>query len=157
VAEAVILLGSNIDPAINIRRGAKILSERLPVIKSSLVWSTPSIGTNGPDFYNAAIMCLTDTNADDLKFAILRPIEEELGRVRTSDKYASRTLDLDVVILNGIVLDPRLWDTAFIFLPVSELEPDLIKPGSEINLAQMAIKKAPESGARIIENFPLFE
>jgi 2-amino-4-hydroxy-6-hydroxymethyldihydropteridine diphosphokinase len=157
VAEAVILLGSNIDPAVNIRRGARILSERLPVIKSSLVWSTPSIGMDGPDFYNAAVICLTETNADDLKFKILRPIEEELGRVRTSDKYASRTLDLDVIILNGIVLEPRLWDTAFIFLPVSGLVPDLIKPGSDINLAELAIKKAPGSGARIIENFPLFE
>jgi len=157
VAKAVILLGSNIDPAVNIRRGAKILSERLPVVESSSVWLTPSIGMDGPDFYNAAVICLTETNADDLKFTILRPIEELLGRVRTANKYAPRSLDLDVVILNGTVLEPRLWDTAFILLPVSELKPDLIKPGTKINLAQLAIKMAPGSGAKKIENFPLFE
>jgi len=157
VAKAVILLGSNIDPAVNIRRGAKILSERLPVAKSSSVWLTPSIGMDGPDFYNAAVICLTETNADDLKFSILRPIEELLGRVRTANKYAPRSVDLDVIILNGTVLEPRLWDTAFILLPVSELEPDLIKPGSDANLAQLAIKMAPGSGANKIENFPLFE
>jgi len=157
VAKAVILLGSNIDPAVNIRRGAKILSERLPVVESSSVWLTPSIGMDGPDFYNAAVICLTETNADDLKFTILRPIEELLGRMRTANKYAPRSLDLDVVILNGTVLEPRLWDTAFILLPVSELEPDLIKPGTETNLAQLAKKLAPGSGANKIEKFSLFE
>lgn len=156
MAEVVILLGSNIDPADNIRRGAVALSEQLVVVKSSSVWLTPAIGTSGPDFYNAAVNCETDISADELKFNILRPIEEKLGRVRTSNKYAPRTLDLDVILLDGAVIEPRLWDTAFILLPVSELMPDLAHPVTGMQLSALANKMAPGSGAIRIENFSLF-
>ena len=157
MTEVIILLGSNIDPAENIRRGALALAEQLPVIRSSSVWLTPSIGMIGPDFYNAAIVCDTDQSADILKFSLLRPIEERLGRVRTSNKYAPRTLDLDVVLIGKEVLEPRLWDTAFILLPVSELVPDLPHPGTGMSLSMLAKKLAPGSGAKKIEDFPLFE
>lgn len=156
MAEVVILLGSNIDPAENIRRGALALSEQLPVIRSSSVWLTPAIGTIGPDFYNAAVICVTNLSADDLKFKVLRPVEEKLGRIRTTNKYAPRTLDLDAILLDGVVLEPRLWDTAFILLPVSELMPDLVHPVTGKPLSILAEKMAPGSGAMQIEDFPLF-
>jgi 2-amino-4-hydroxy-6-hydroxymethyldihydropteridine diphosphokinase len=157
MGEVIILLGSNIDPAVNIRRGALALASTLDVIQSSSVWLTPAIGIDGPDFYNAAVLCSTSLYAEDLKFSLLRPIEERLGRVRTSNKYAPRTLDLDAIFLDGTVLEPRLWDTAFILLPVAELTPDLTHPVTGYNLAELAEKLAPSSGARRLENFPLFE
>jgi 2-amino-4-hydroxy-6-hydroxymethyldihydropteridine diphosphokinase len=157
VGEGIILLGSNIDPAVNIRRGALALASELPVIRSSSVWLTPAIGTDGPDFYNAAVLCNSPLNAEDLKFNLLRPIEERLGRVRTSNKYAPRTLDLDAILLDGTILEPRLWDTAFILLPVAELLPAFAQPVTRISLSELAKKMAPGSGARQIENFPLFE
>lgn len=157
MADVIILLGSNINPAVNIRLGALALAAKLPVTKSSSVWLTPSIGVDGPDFYNAAVTCRTDMTAENLKYSLLRPVEEQLGRVRTSDKYARRTLDLDAIILDGCVLEPRLWDTAFILLPVSELVPDLDQPSTGLSLSVLAKKMAPKSGARRIENFPLFE
>ncbi len=157
MAEVIILLGSNIDPAENIRRGALALLEQLSVIRSSSVWLTPAVGTRGPDFYNAAAICETNLSADDLKFRVLRPVEEKLGRIRTSNKYAPRTLDLDAILLDGVILEPRLWDTAFILLPVSELMPDLVHPVTGTPLSLLAEKMAPGSGAIRIENFPLFE
>lgn len=157
MGEVIILLGSNIDPAVNIRRGALALASELPVIRPSSVWLTPAIGTDGPDFYNAAVLCNTSLNTEDLKFNLLRPIEERLGRIRTFNKYASRTLDLDVILLDEIVLEPRLWDTAFILLPVAELVPDLSHPVTGLSLARLAEKLAPGSGARRMENFSLFE
>lgn len=157
MAEVIILLGSNIEPAINIRLGAARLAELLPVKKFSSVWLTPPVGTDGPDFYNAAVLCDTELTDEDLKFTVLRPIEEKLGRVRTADKYAPRALDLDAIVLNNRVLEPRLWDTAFILLPVSELAPDLIHPDSGLTLRELAIKKAPGSGANRLVDFSLFE
>jgi 2-amino-4-hydroxy-6-hydroxymethyldihydropteridine diphosphokinase len=157
MGDVIILLGSNIDPAVNIRRGALALARELPVIRSSSVWLTPAIGTDGPDFYNAAVICDTSLNSDDLKFRLLRPIEKQLGRVRTSNKYAPRTLDLDAILLDGTVLEPRIWDTAFILLPVAELVPDLTHPVTGLSLAVLAEKLAPESGARRLVDFSLFE
>ncbi len=156
MTEVVILLGSNINPAENIRRGAIELCKQIPVLRSSSVWLTPAIGASGPDFYNAAVLCETDQTADYLKFNLLRPIEEKLGRVRTSNKFAPRTLDLDVIMSGSSVLEPRLWETAFMLLPVSELIPDFSHPTSGESLSVLAKKMAPGSGAIRIENFPLF-
>ncbi len=154
--EVIILLGSNIDPAENIRRGAHLLSKRLPILRASSVWLTLAVGTNGPDFYNAAVLCQTNATEDILKHEILRPLETSLGRVRTSNKYAPRTLDMDMIILDGIVLDVRLWNTAFIMLPVAELEPALTSPLTGEPLGDLARKIEPASGARRLVDFPLF-
>jgi 2-amino-4-hydroxy-6-hydroxymethyldihydropteridine diphosphokinase len=156
MTEVIILLGSNINPAVNIRLGAITLAEHLPILRSSSVWLTPAVGADGPDFYNAAVACQTDMTADKLKYSLLRPIEEQLGRVRTSNKYAPRTMDLDAIILDGTILEPRLWETAFILLPVSELVPSLKHPGSGLSLAMLAEKMTPDSGAICMADFLLF-
>lgn len=156
MGEVIILLGSNIEPAMNIRWGALNLASKLTLRQTSSVWLTPAIGTTGPDFYNAAVRCTTDLDKDSLKFSILRPIEEKMGRVRTLDKYAPRAMDLDAIILNGIVLEPRVWDTAFILLPVAELLPDLIDPKTGKNLRQLADTILPVCGAGKLPDFPLF-
>jgi 2-amino-4-hydroxy-6-hydroxymethyldihydropteridine diphosphokinase len=151
----IILLGSNIEPAMNIRWGAQNLASVLLLRRISSVWITPAVGTPGPNFYNAAVVCKTDLDADRLKFSILRPIEEKMGRIRTADKYAPRTIDLDAIILNGRVLEPRLWNTAFILLPVAELEPDLIHPETGKTLRQLSEAIEPASGARRLPDFSL--
>lgn len=156
MGEAVILLGSNIDPAVNIRKGALSLSRRLPVLQASSVWLTPAVGTTGPDFYNAAVRVTCLYSPDDLKFNILRPLEQEMGRHRTSDKYAPRTLDLDTIVHNAVILEPRLWTTAFILLPVAELFPDLTHPISSRRLFDLACEILPDSGACRLSDFPLF-
>jgi 2-amino-4-hydroxy-6-hydroxymethyldihydropteridine diphosphokinase len=156
LGNAIILLGSNIEPEKNIRVGAEKLAQHFSMRQSSSVWITPAVGTSGPDFYNAAVMCSTDLTAEAVKYSVLRPIEEQMGRVRTSDKYAPRTMDLDVIILNGIVLESRLWDTAFILLPVAELIPDWQSPFSRKRLKGLADEILPASGARPLPDFPLF-
>jgi len=153
----IILLGSNIDPAVNIRLGARMLAERLAIHQFSSVWLTPAAGTTGPDFYNSAVRCSSDLNAETLKYSILRPIEVRMGRIRTSDKYAPRTMDLDAIILNGIVLEPRLWVNSFILLPVAELVPELLHPGTGDTLGQLSQRFAPISGASRLSDFCLFE
>jgi 2-amino-4-hydroxy-6-hydroxymethyldihydropteridine diphosphokinase len=156
MGETIIHLGSNIDPAENIRLSARKLAERLPVIGASSVWLTPSVGSAGPSFYNAAVHCITDLSPDDMKFNILRLIEKEMGRLRTHDKYAARTIDMDVVIHNTKVLEPRLWDTAFILLPVAELLPELTHPINQISLHSLAKDIEPSSGAERLVDFLLF-
>jgi 2-amino-4-hydroxy-6-hydroxymethyldihydropteridine diphosphokinase len=156
MGDVIILLGSNIEPAMNIRSGALNLASMLTLRQTSSVWLTPAIGTTEPDFYNAAVLCTTDLDKDSLKFSVLRPIEEKMGRVRTLDKYAARIMDLDAIIINGIVLEPRVWDTAFILLPVAELKPDLIDPKTGKNLRQLADLILPACGAIKLPDFPLF-
>ncbi len=157
MGEVIILLGSNIRAAENIRLGAQKLASQLPIQKVSSVWITPAIGTTGPDFYNAAVKCISSFNADSLKMTILRPIEEQMGRIRTSDKYAHRTIDLDIIIMDETVHEPRLWDTAFVLLPVAELVPELRHPTTGKSLQHLSRQLQPSSGASCLSDFPLFE
>lgn len=89
-------------------------------------WKTPSIGSPGPDFLNAAVLISTGYFLDQLRNEVLRPIENLLGRVRTQDPNAPRTMDLDLLIFDGHQLDDQLWDYAHMGVPVAEIVPDFV-------------------------------
>jgi 2-amino-4-hydroxy-6-hydroxymethyldihydropteridine diphosphokinase len=91
------------------------------------VWRSPSVGSPGPDFLNAAILVTTNFSQDRLK-DILRHLEDTLGRVRVPDKNAPRTIDIDIVVIDGEIVDPSLWNEAFRLIPLSEILPDLYHP-----------------------------
>ncbi len=121
--QACLLLGSNIQPERNLLLAVNLLKEQLEVVRVSSVWETPAFGSEGPNFLNAAILARTHLEAKFLKDQILIPIETRLGRVRTANKYAARTIDLDLIIFDGRLLDPALWQHAHRAVPVSEVLP----------------------------------
>lgn len=63
-------------------------------------------------------------DAKQLKEQVLRPLETQMGRVRTEDKNAPRPIDLDMILFDGILLDPSLWQHVHRAVPVSEVFPD---------------------------------
>jgi 7,8-dihydro-6-hydroxymethylpterin-pyrophosphokinase len=85
-----------------------------------------------------------------LKFEVLRGIEAELGRVRTEDKYAARTVDLDIAIYGDAVVsepdlripDPDIRKRPFIAVPLLELAPFLMLPDTGEALSSLASAKA---------------
>jgi len=136
--EAIILIGSNIHPKNNIRDCLILLMDSVTVVARSQIWRTKSLGSVGPDFLNLAIKADTDLNEKQLKVSVLRKIEDRLGRVRLSDKNVPRTIDLDTIIFNNIILDNELWKKVFIAVPVAELKPSLCYPDSTKNLKEIA-------------------
>jgi len=136
--EAIILIGSNIHPQNNLRDCLVLLMDSITVIARSRIWRTKSFGSEGPDFLNIAIKANTILNEKQLKESVLRKIEYQLGRVRLSNKNAPRTIDLDTIIFNNIILDNELWEKVFIAVPVAELKPSLCYPGSASNLKEIA-------------------
>jgi len=136
--EAIILIGSNIHPQENIRDCLFLLMDRVTVVSRSQIWKTKSFGSEGPDFLNLAIKVNTDLNEKQLKESILRKIEDRLGRVRLSDKNAPRTIDLDTIIFNDVIIDDELWEKVFVAVPVAELKPSLCYPDSTRNLKGIA-------------------
>jgi 2-amino-4-hydroxy-6-hydroxymethyldihydropteridine diphosphokinase len=138
IATILVSLGSNLNPVQNLRRAIEILQARCRVIQVAGVWETPAVGTTGPNFFNSAVSLLTDQDPISLKFRCLRSIEADLGRVRTSDKYAPRTIDLDPVVIDATVLDERLWSYAYLALPVAELAPNLLHPQTKERLVDIA-------------------
>jgi GTP cyclohydrolase I len=123
---AIIGIGSNIEPRQNVRLAARLLGrcEGWHLISVSPAYRSAAVGTDGPDFHNAAVLVETELDRDQMRTR-LRAIEERMGRVRTADKFAPRPIDLDVVAFeDGSFIDPDLAEHAHVAVPVADLAPN---------------------------------
>ena len=101
--QAFISIGSNIDPERNLSRCIDQLAVIGEVVAVSRVYQNSAVAsTSQPDFLNAAVMIETTMSPSDIKRR-LRAIEADLGRVRTQDTHAARTIDLDLCLLGDRV------------------------------------------------------
>jgi 2-amino-4-hydroxy-6-hydroxymethyldihydropteridine diphosphokinase len=121
--QVCLLLGSNIEPEQNLKLAIELLRKKVRTVQVSSVWETPSKGSPGPNFLNCAMLVTTTLEAKELKERVLRPLEAQLGRERTADKNAPRTIDIDIVLYDDKELDPDLWFYAHRAVPVSEILP----------------------------------
>jgi 2-amino-4-hydroxy-6-hydroxymethyldihydropteridine diphosphokinase len=148
---AILLLGSNIQRERNIRSALDFFQRNTQVLRRSSVWETEAVGSDGPNFLNVALEITTDLEIPAIKSELVQPIEQQLGRVRTADKNAPRTIDVDLIIFNGQVLDGALWIKAFMALPVAELLPDLLHPQTGLPLSAVASQLKSSAFAEPIE------
>ncbi len=148
---AFISIGSNIDPDIHLPRAVKKLIVLGAPILVSPAFQNPSIGSKpGPDFLNAAASIETSFSPMEIR-AQLRQIEYELGRVRTADRFAPRTMDLDLCLLGDTILDlpeftlpdPDLLDRPHLAIPMAALDPDFIHPITQERLSDIAKRLTP--------------
>jgi len=153
---AFISLGSNIDPEKYLPLAVKRLEELGPLIGVSMVYQNPAIGgLPQPDFLNAAALIETNLTAEDIH-ARLREIESDLGRVRTSDKYAPRTIDLDLCLLGSQVVetpelrlpDPDVLTRPHLAITLAELASDFPHPVAGEPLAAIAKRLLPGANLR---------
>jgi 2-amino-4-hydroxy-6-hydroxymethyldihydropteridine diphosphokinase len=146
MARVFIGVGANIDPEENVSEALRMLSREADVVAVSTFYRTkPEERPEQPDFINGVVEIRTDKSPQELKL-ILRNIEGQLGRVRTDDKFAPRTIDLDVIIYdqlnvnnNDLVIpDPQITRRAFLAVPLFELRPDLVLPGTNVGISEIA-------------------
>ncbi len=147
--QACLLLGSNIEPEENLRHAFEKLGEYGQIRLVSSVWKTEAVGSHGPSFLNIALLYQTSYNQEALKQDVARSIEERLGRVRSADKNAPRTIDIDIIVFDGKIVDPNLWTRLYVALPVSELMPDLISPHENKKLKEVAQTLLQQGGATL--------
>ncbi len=125
VNRVVIGLGSNIDPEENIRRAKEAIAGEFMLIKSSSFVETEPVGFKEQDrFINGALLIETESDASSLK-SWLKELESKLGRVNTDNRYGPRTIDLDILVWNGEVVDEEVYEREFLRKSIKELLPDL--------------------------------
>jgi dihydroneopterin aldolase/2-amino-4-hydroxy-6-hydroxymethyldihydropteridine diphosphokinase len=148
--EAYISVGSNIEPEKNIPEALEKLKEYGRVKSISTFYRTLPIGRPEQSaFLNGVWQIDAVQTARELKFHVLRRIEAELGRVRTEDKYAARTIDLDIILYGDVVIDepglripdPDIRQRPFIAVPLLELGPRLVLPDTGELLSSLDIAK----------------
>lgn len=150
---AFISLGSNIHPEDNLPRAVQALETLGTLLTVSNVYQNPAVGpTPQADFLNAAALVRTRLPALDIR-THLRTIEADLGRVRSADKYAPRTIDLDLCLLGASVLDhpdlqlpdPGIVRHAHLAIPLAELMPAFLHPVLNEPLKDLAGRLLPEA------------
>ncbi len=144
---AFIAVGSNIDAERNVASALELLGRRVRIVAVSRFFRTPELGApDSPDFLNGVVEIESELGPSELKRLVLLEVENELGRERGAEKNAPRTIDLDLVLHGelvcseeGLVLPaPEILERAFVALPLLELEPELVLPGTDRPLRELA-------------------
>jgi 2-amino-4-hydroxy-6-hydroxymethyldihydropteridine diphosphokinase len=135
---AYLCLGSNIEPVTNLRKAIDLLRQHTRLLALSTCWESAAVGSPGPNFLNIGALVATPLDAAALKEQVLARIETELGRTRSADKYAPRTIDIDITVFDGQVLDADIWRRVYLALIFAEMLPGLRHPDSGETLAEIA-------------------
>ena len=125
---AYLSLGSNIQPETNVVRAIELLRRHGRLERISSAWESESVGAPGPNYLNACVLLLTPLSQPALKEQALLPVEKELGRQRSADKFAPRTIDIDIVLYDGTSSDNKYWEQAFVVVPLAEIYPEYQNP-----------------------------
>ena len=135
MARVYLSLGSNIDRETNIRAGVSALSSYYGELLLSSVYESASVGFDGDNFFNLVAMLETDQPVQTVA-ETLRHIEDQHGRTREGPRFSSRTLDIDILLYDSLILHegklvlPReeISKNAFVLWPLAEIAPDLMHP-----------------------------
>lgn len=95
-------IGSNIEPEKNIKAGLKSLENLFPQLIISPIYLAPSFGFDGDDFYNLVVCAETELPIAEV-VNILRQVEFDHGRPEHAVKFASRSLDIDLLMFGDFV------------------------------------------------------
>lgn len=135
MARVYLGLGSNIDPEDNLRLAVEALRRDYGDIDVSRVYRNAPVGFEGADFLNLVVGFETAESPAEISRWIER-IHDLVGRERGDNRFASRALDIDLLLYDDLVTDePRLQlprsdvlEYSFVLRPLAEIAPDLVHP-----------------------------
>jgi 2-amino-4-hydroxy-6-hydroxymethyldihydropteridine diphosphokinase len=125
-------LGSNVRPEEHIPACIQKLRDQFEVLSVSSIYETEPVGPAGPDkFWNAAAAIRT-VLAPETLISCLRELEASLGRKRSADKFAPRSIDIDVLP------QPGYQEQAFIMIPLAEIAAEAKDPETGQTFGKLA-------------------
>jgi 2-amino-4-hydroxy-6-hydroxymethyldihydropteridine diphosphokinase len=128
-------LGSNVDAEAHIRAGIAELKDEFRNVRFSPVYASTSVGFEGDDFINLVARIETDMQPLELR-QHLRDMEDRYDRKRDVPKFSDRSLDIDILLYDDLVLLSPLLEIpraeilkiAHVLKPLADLDPGLIHP-----------------------------
>ena len=130
-------LGANLgDRRANLAAAVEQLRPQVAVEAVSALYETePAYVLDQPRYLNAALRGRTSLAPREL-LAALKQIERTLGRTG-GQRFGPRVLDLDILLYDNLVIrtdeltipHPRMAERPFVLIPLAEIAPDLIPPG----------------------------
>lgn len=160
---AYVALGSNLAgdldcPASQIIRALQSIDNitKTKLVKQSSLYQSAPVGYNEqPDFINAVAELNTQLSPEALLDALLE-IESRAGRERPFAN-APRVLDLDLLLYDDVSLHtekltlphPRMFERAFVMLPLAEISPNLTSTSDE-NIVKLVQKLQTQGIKKLI-------
>jgi 2-amino-4-hydroxy-6-hydroxymethyldihydropteridine diphosphokinase len=154
MAEALIGMGGNVgDARLTLDRAVAALCDGCDVqlVARSSDYRTPPWGITGqPAFINLCLIVTTPLAPQALLDRAQR-IERKFGRDRSKEqRWGPRALDIDIITYDGLVLDepglalphPRVFERAFVLVPLAEIAPDRIIAGVAVAEALQRVDTA---------------
>jgi 2-amino-4-hydroxy-6-hydroxymethyldihydropteridine diphosphokinase len=142
-----LLLGGNVgDKQKFFSEARNKLAERAgEIVSRSSIYETEPWGFESDDlFWNQVLEISTNLSPEEV-LVQTQQIELELGRVRKSDQYDSRIIDIDILFYDKLIINlenlvvphPRIQERKFALMPLCEIAPDLIHPVFKKSIRQL--------------------
>lgn len=149
MAKVYLGLGSNVEPQKHLRFGIRELGQKFGILELSNVYSSKAVGFAGDDFLNLVVGLETELSPQALH-DMIEEMHILAGRHRGESRYAPRTLDVDLLLYDDLILDepplrlPRsdVLKYSFVLGPLAEIAPEL---------------KHPQTGKLIAEHWDEFD
>ncbi|MGI9202065.1 MAG: 2-amino-4-hydroxy-6-hydroxymethyldihydropteridine diphosphokinase [Woeseiaceae bacterium] len=149
MAKIYLGLGSNVDPHKYLRLGIRELGLHFGVLELSNVYRSKAVGFEGEDFLNLVVGLETEMSPLEIH-EVIEKMHVVAGRQRGESRYSPRTLDVDLLLYDDLVLSepplslPRVdvLKYSFVLGPLAEIAPEL---------------RHPETGKLITEHWAEFD
>lgn len=137
---AYVGLGANLgDPATQLRAALQALAQvpGCEVLDVSRFYRSAPMGpSDQPDYCNAVCVLRSPLSPRALLEALIA-IERQAGRVRGGERWGPRSLDLDLLHVEGVAMDepglhlphPGIGYRNFVLVPLADVAPGLHIPG----------------------------
>jgi 2-amino-4-hydroxy-6-hydroxymethyldihydropteridine diphosphokinase len=163
VSTAWLGLGSNVDVERHIKAAVEALRRDFSAFRASPVYQSTAVGFDGDDFINLVVSVKTELGPLELK-SYLNELEDRYGRLRGVPKFSDRTLDVDILLYDDLVMitpqlelpRPEIFRFAHVLKPLADLEPELVCPGRCDRFAEIWSAHQAASGHGLKQlDFPL--
>ena len=137
-------IGSNINRKTNISSCLNYFRNSFFTCQVSAIYQSEAFGFNGHDFHNLVVKVHSVFDPYEMKLWLCN-IEDLHGRDRKKPRYSNRTLDIDLLLCDDLVIDdeavqiPRreILKRKYVLKPLQDLAPDLIHPVAQKRLADL--------------------
>jgi len=144
MARAYVSIGTNIDREHNVASALAALGREYGSLEQSRTYESQAVGFSGDLFYNLVVAFVTGQSPQQVS-AVLKSIEDAQGRDRRGGKFSNRSLDLDLLLYDDLIIDqpglilPRseILEYAFVLRPLAEIAGDSKHPVTGVSFAAM--------------------
>ena len=147
MAKVYLLLGGNLgDKIFFLEQASELIAKHIgSVIQKSSFYESDAWGFESNDSFINQVLLINTILSPDLLLEKIKSIEKSLGRVRGNVGYVSRTIDIDILFYDDIIVETEdlsiphkfLHERMFTLAPLKEIASDFIHPQKKQTIHQL--------------------